>query len=213
MANEKPAKVENGQAESAQAEAQTSQMGGRGTSDATENAVDGDPGAPEVAEELSREELALMLEDARDKADGHWDAVLRAKADLDNLRKRTTRDIESAHKYGNERLVTELLPVLDSMELGLAATAEDGVDIVKVREGIELTLKMLVTAVGKLGVEEVNPLGEKFNPELHQAMTMQEAKGVEPGSVVTVFQKGYLLNGRLVRPALVIVAKETATGG
>ncbi len=207
MAHEKQAKVENVQPEIAPAEEQTPLKEGQEGPDATEEPVDGG----DSEEEVSRDELVLMLEDARDKADDHWDLVLRAKADLDNLRKRTARDIENAHKYGIERLVSELLPVLDSMELGLAAAAENGVDIVKVREGIELTLKMLVTAMAKLGVEEVNPLGEKFNPELHQAMTMQEAENVEPGGVATVVQKGYLLNGRLVRPAMVIVAKETAT--
>lgn len=166
--------------------------------------------AGEQTEELSPDKLVLMLEDARSKADQHWDALLRAKAELDNLRKRTARDVEKAHKFGLERFLTELLPVKDGMELGISAASEEGADVAKVQEGVELTLKMLATALEKFGIEEVDPQGEKFDPERHQAMTMQEAAGVEPGTVVSVIQKGYLLNGRLVRPALVIVAKEVA---
>ncbi|MCP4042766.1 MAG: nucleotide exchange factor GrpE [Gammaproteobacteria bacterium] len=158
-------------------------------------------------EQKSPEELALLLEEARNQADKHKNGLLRARAELDNLRKRTARDIENAHKYGIERLVTEMLPVRDSMELGVAAASEEGADIHKVQEGIELTLKMLIASMDKLGVEEVNPQGEKFDPELHQAMNVQEVEGAEPGSVVIVYQKGYLLNQRLVRPAMVIVAK------
>ncbi len=171
-------------------------------------------GAGEPAEarepELSPDKMVLLLEDARAKADEHWQALLRAKAEIDNLRKRSRRDVENAHKFGLEKFVAEVLPVLDSMELGLSAASEEGVDGEKVREGLELTLRMLQTAVDKFGVTEINPEGERFDPERHQAMTMQETDAVEPGTVVSVIQKGYLLNDRLVRPALVIVAKETA---
>ena len=159
--------------------------------------------------DVSPDKLALLLEDARAKADEHWQGLLRAKAEIDNLRKRSRRDVENAHKFGLERFVAEVLPVLDSMELGLSAASEEGVDGDKVREGLELTLRMLQAAVDKFGVAEVNPEGEKFDPERHQAMTMQETDAVDPGTVVSVIQKGYLLNERLVRPALVIVAKET----
>ncbi len=164
------------------------------------------------AEDVPPEKLALMLEDARAKADQHWDALLRVKADLENLRKRSQRDVENAHKFGLERFVGELLPVKDSLELGLSAASEKDADVTKVREGMELTLKMLATAMDKFGVEQVDPEGEKFDPEQHQAMTMQETDSAEPGTIVSVIQKGYLLNDRLVRPALVIVAKETEAG-
>jgi len=167
---------------------------------------------PAAGEEPSSEKLALMLEDARAKADEHWDALLRAKAEMDNLRKRAKRDVESAHKFGIERFVGELLPVKDSLELGLSAASDEQADVAKLREGMELTLKMLSTAMEKYGVEQLDPEGQKFDPERHQAMTMQETDSVEPGTVVSVIQKGYLLNDRLVRPALVIVAKETAAG-
>ncbi len=171
---------------------------------------DGNQPAPEP--QATPEKLTLLLEDARAKADDHWQALLRAKAEMENLRKRTRRDVENAHKFGLEKFVAEVLPVLDSMELGLSAASEEGVDTDKVREGMELTLKMLQTAVDKFGVSQVDPAGELFDPERHQAMTMQETDTVEPGTVVSVIQKGYVLNERLVRPALVIVAKAPSAG-
>jgi len=129
---------------------------------------------------------------------------MRARADADNLRKRTARDIENAHKFGQERFIAEMLPVKDSMDLGVAA-AETATDIATLREGMALTLKAFAQALEKLGVTEVNPQGEKFNPELHQAISMQPSD-TEPNTVVTVVQKGYCLHERLLRPALVIVA-------
>lgn len=155
----------------------------------------------------SSEELTRLLEAAQAKADENWDLVMRTRAEMDNLKKRTQRDIEKAHKYGQDSLLGELLPVRDSMELGINAALEDGTDLAKVREGMELTLKMLASALEKAGVEEVDPIGQKFDPERHQAMSMVQAEGVESGQVITVVQKGYLLNGRLIRPAMVIVAK------
>lgn len=157
--------------------------------------------------EPSPEALKAELEEARRIAESNWDAVLRARAELDNLRKRSERDLENAHKYGLERFVSELLPVKDSLELGLAAGAEDDPKLEKLREGMELTLKMFDAALEKFGVTEVSPEGETFNPEFHQAMTMQESKEQDSNTVLSVVQKGYLLNDRLIRPALVIVAK------
>ncbi len=171
-----------------------------------------DGNQPASEPQATPEKLTLLLEDARAKADDHWQALLRAKAEMENLRKRTRRDVENAHKFGLEKFVAEVLPVLDSMELGLSAASEEGVDTDKVREGMELTLKMLQTAVDKFGVSQVDPAGELFDPERHQAMTMQETDTVEPGTVVSVIQKGYVLNERLVRPALVIVAKAPSAG-
>jgi len=208
MGNEQRVSPQNGGQKSDPATEVPAAVSGQKGPSASEQAG----GAGEQTEELSPDKLVLMLEDARSKADQHWDALLRAKAELDNLRKRTERDVEKAHKFGLERFLTELLPVKDSMELGISAASEEGADVSKVREGVELTLKMLATAIEKFGIEEVDPQGEKFDPERHQAMTMQEAAGVEPGTVVSVIQKGYLLNGRLVRPALVIVAKSVAAG-
>jgi molecular chaperone GrpE len=165
-------------------------------------------GAQEGIQQPSYDEMVLMLEDARSKADEHWDQFLRAKAEVDNIRRRAERDLQNAHKYALERFVKELLPVLDSLELGLAATEGNSDEVAKIREGMELTLKMLSGAVGKFGVTDIYPLGKPFDPQLHEAMSMQESNKVEPGSVLMVIQKGYLLNDRLIRPAKVIVAKE-----
>ncbi len=166
------------------------------------------PTEEEAKAEPSKEELQLLLEDARSKADDHWNQVLRLQAELENLRKRSQRELENAHKYALEKFIQELLPVKDSLEMGLAAVGEgsDG-SAAKLREGMELTLKMLHTVLEKFGVKEIDPLGQPFDPELHQAMSMVESQDTEPNTVVTVMQKGYLLNDRLIRPAMVVVAK------
>ena len=150
--------------------------------------------------------LEAELEQARRELEEQQEQVLRTRADMDNLRKRTTRDLENAHKFALERFALELLPVRDSLELGLDAASADNADVAKLHEGSELTLKMLTTALEKSGIVEVAPEGEKFNPDLHQAMSTQPSSEVEPGQVMTVFQKGYTLNDRLLRPALVIVS-------
>ena len=178
--------------------------------DAREDLMEADDEAmPEVAgdEELGHAELTALLEDARGKADEHWDQVVRIQAEMDNLRKRTERDLANAHKFALERFANELLPVKDSLELGLAAFTAENPDPEKLREGVELTLQMLTAAMEKSAITEVNPENEAFNPDYHQAMSMQERDDVAPNTVVTVVQKGYLLNGRLIRPAMVIVSK------
>ncbi len=154
--------------------------------------------------EKSADSLEAQLEDAQAKATENWESYLRAKAEMDNLRRRNTRDVESAHKYGIEKFVTELLPVLDSMAMGLAtedASAES------LREGMEMTMNMLGKMLEKLSIEEIDPLNEKFDADKHQAMTMQPNADVEPNTVIAVMQKGYALNGRLIRPAMVMVSK------
>ena len=161
----------------------------------------------EGAEALPAPDLEMELQEARDEAAAHLEDLLRARAELENLRKRSARDVENAHKFGLERFMNELLPVKDSVELGLNAAADAEVDAEKLREGLELTLKLFNSATGKFGLEEVNPEGQSFDPEYHQAMSIQEVAGKEPGTVITVVQKGYLLNDRLLRPAMVIVAK------
>ncbi|MBN1377611.1 MAG: nucleotide exchange factor GrpE [Gammaproteobacteria bacterium] len=153
--------------------------------------------------------LQEQLELAQQKAEENWDLLLRARADLENLRKRSQRDIESAHKYGLEKIANELLAVRDSMELGLSVALES-TDVKSLHEGAELTLKMLAQVMERFGIQQVNPEKQKFNPELHQAMTLQESAELEPNTVVTVIQKGYTLNDRLLRPALVTVSKAPA---
>ncbi|MCL4316178.1 MAG: nucleotide exchange factor GrpE [Gammaproteobacteria bacterium] len=155
------------------------------------------------------QELHLLLEDARAKADAHWDQVLRARAELENFRKRAERDIEAAHKYGLERIIGELLPVLDSLESGLAAAAGQGA-VDKLVEGMTLTHKLLGNVLDKFNVKTLDPVGQKFDPKLHQAMSAVESSDSAPDTVLTVCQKGYLLHDRVIRPALVIVAKAPA---
>lgn len=161
----------------------------------------GDEGKSGVAD------LEGQIQEAKETAASHWDTVLRTRAELENFRKRSIRDLENAHKFGLERFVAELLPVKDSLELGIAATDEEVVEIDKIREGMALTLKMFSAALDKFGAKEINPEGEDFNPELHQAMLVQEVDDRPSGTVVQVVQKGYALNERLIRPAMVIVSK------
>ena len=174
----------------------------------------------EIAEEQSdagqgdvpdHAELTALLEDARGKADEHWDQCMRLQADIENQRKRGERDLANAHKYALERFAAELLPVKDSLEMGLAAFDGENAEIAKLKEGVELTLQMLGGALGKFEIKEVNPQDEPFNPEFHQAMSTQPRDDVAPNTVVTVVQKGCLLHDRLVRPAMVIVSQAPAT--
>ena len=154
--------------------------------------------------EKNADSLEAQLEDAQAKATENWEQYLRAKAEMDNLRRRNAKDVENAHKYGIEKFVSELLPVLDSMVMGLAiedASAQSQ------REGMKLTMNMLEKMMEKLGIEEIDPLNEKFNADKHQAMTMQPNADVEPNTVIAVMQKGYALNERLIRPAMVMVSK------
>ncbi len=163
-------------------------------------AGDGVGESPDGADEAARREIERL-----------GDEVLRLRAEMENLRRRSAREVEKAHKYGVERLVNELLPVKDSMELGLAA-AGPGAEIEKVRDGLALTLRLMATALEKFGLEEIDPAGEPFDPEFHEAMTMQPSADLAPNSVLEVFQKGYLLSGRLVRPAKVVVARAPQDG-
>ena len=157
-------------------------------------------------QETDIEALQNQLEKEKEQSQANRDSALRAQAEMENLRKRTVRDIENAHKYALDKFVNELLPVIDSLELGLTA-AESTENNDDLREGMNLTLQMFYTAMEKFGVKTIAPQGEKFNPEQHEAISMQEIEGSESGTVVTIMQKGYELNGRLVRPAMVVVAK------
>jgi len=161
-------------------------------------------------DEPDHAELTSLLEDARGKVDEHWNQCMRLQADIENLHKRGERDLANAHKYGLERFAAELLPVKDSLEMGLAAFDTDNAEIEKLKEGVELTLQMLGNALERFEIKEVNPQDEPFNPDFHQAMSMQPRDDVEPNTVVTVVQKGYQLHDRLIRPAMVIVSQAPA---
>ena len=146
------------------------------------------------------ESLQSELLEAKDQA-------LRAVAELQNAQRRARMDVEKAHKFALEKFVNDLLPVADNLERAITASEQDNAELAAVVEGVELTLKTLVDALKKHGVEPVDPAGEPFDPESSQAMTMVPNPDVEPNTVIDVFQKGYRLSGRLVRPAMVVVAK------
>jgi molecular chaperone GrpE len=174
----------------------------------TENETVVEPPHTEVAEhEPTVEELQQALAQAEQKAQENWDKAVRAQAEMENLKRRTQKDLEDAHKFALTGFAKELLPVLDSLVLGLQAAAGDSEEVKKFREGSELTIKQFESVFAKFKIETIDPIGQPFNAEQHQAMTMQAVEGVEPNTVVNVFQKGYMLNGRLLRPAMVVVAK------
>jgi molecular chaperone GrpE len=160
-----------------------------------------------AGEAFSPEELIERLDQAEKKATDNWDQLLRTKAEMDNIRRRTQKDLENAHKFALEKFITELLGVRDSLEMGVTASQQENVTLESLREGSEMTLTMLAGLFEKFNVVELNPEGEKFNPEHHQAMSMQPNAELEPNTVMAVMQKGYLLNDRLVRPAMVMVSK------
>jgi molecular chaperone GrpE len=161
---------------------------------------------PETASQLVElERVQLALGEAEERAKNHWEQYLRAVADLDNVRKRAQRDIESANRYGLEKFAQELLPVRDSLEL--AVQSGDKADARSLKQGQEATLQLLVKALEKIGIVTINPIGEPFDPTRHEAMLAQPSNTAEPNSVLQVVQPGYELNGRLLRPARVIVAK------
>ena len=155
------------------------------------------------------DELAAALTAAVAEAEEHRNQVLRVRADMENLKRRHAAELEKAHKYALDSFVRELLQVRDSLELGRGAAME-GADIDTLREGTDLTLKLLGDVMDKFGVAKLDPINQPFDPEFHQAMSMQPRADVPPNTVVGVIQKGYTLNGRLVRPALVLVSQQSS---
>ncbi|KFL38018.1 nucleotide exchange factor GrpE [Arenimonas donghaensis] len=162
-----------------------------------------DAQAPEDAPDLDTDSLANELEQLRGALGDLREEALRERAELENQRKRLARDVDQARRFANEKLLSQLLPVLDSLEAGLKA-AGDATGPLK--DGLELTLRQLLKVGEDNGLAQINPEGEAFDPEWHQAISQLESPGAEPGSVLQVFQKGYALNERLLRPALVVVA-------
>lgn len=154
------------------------------------------------------EALAKAFEENKNKAEDNWNLYLRARADIENVRRRAQSDIENAHKYSIEKFARELLAVVDSLEHGLAIPVPE--DAKALHEGMELTLKLLLDTLDKYGVKSINPVGETFNPASHEALSMQVSNEVEPNKILFVAQKGFLLHDRVIRPARVIVAKAAA---
>ena len=167
---------------------------------------DAENAAEQPKDEGQADDQETLLAELQAKADENWDRYLRAAAEAENVRKRAARDVEHARKYALESFGRDMLAVKDSLEMGLEAA--ESADADALREGSQATLKLLGGTLERYGIEVVDPVGEPFDPELHEAMSMQPSGDVEPGSVLTVIQKGYTLNGRLLRPARVIVAAE-----
>jgi molecular chaperone GrpE len=161
--------------------------------------------------EQPKDELSLLreqLEAAEAAAGMAKDELLRVQAEMQNLRRRTEQDIEKAHKFGQEKFSIELLSVMDNLERSSAAAEASEDEAVKaIKEGVELTLKGFIDCFKRFNIEPVDPLGEPFDPQLHQAMSIQEIPDAEPNSVIAVMQKGYTLHGRVIRPAMVMVSK------
>ncbi|HSO84512.1 nucleotide exchange factor GrpE [Thiocapsa sp.] len=172
--------------------------------------VDAEGDRASAAQPPTSEELQAGLAAARAEAESLRDQALRVRAEMENLRRRHAVELEKAHKYALDSFVRELLQVRDSLELGHDAALAEGADIAKLREGTELTLKLLGDVMDRFGVAPVDPIEQPFDPEFHQAMTMQPRSDLPPNTVVAVMQKGYTLNGRLVRPALVMVSQQAS---
>jgi molecular chaperone GrpE len=167
-------------------------------------ATDGDA-ATDTAQIVDVETLQQQYEAAKTKADENWDQYLRLQAEMDNLRKRSTKQVEDAHKFASQKIVEALLPVIDSLEMGMQAEG----DLDSIREGMNLTMQQFESVMEKFSITVVNPLGEVFNPDLHQAMSMQPCENQENNTISMVMQKGYTLSGRLIRPAMVMVCKNS----
>ena len=157
--------------------------------------------------EAGDESIEQQLEAAQATIKEYWEQILRLKAEIDNNRKRSTRDVENAHKFALRNFAESLLPILDSMEMGGKAATAENASLESIVEGTELTMSMFIQVLEKHGLRQIDPVGEPFDPEQHQAISMVEDKKAESNTVVSVMQKGFLLNDRLVRPAMVVVAK------
>ena len=160
-----------------------------------------------VLQEITVESVQAELEMALAKVDEQQADVLRAQADAQNTRRRSEQDVAKAHKFGQEKLMTEVVSLLDNLGRAIEAGSADGASLAGLLEGVQMSQKMLLDGLKKFNVDQLDPHGEPFNPELHEAMTAVSNPDLEPNTVMEVFQKGYTLNGRLVRPAMVVVSK------
>lgn len=160
-----------------------------------------------VLEHPSYKQLEEKLNQTEQKSQEHWDNWLRTKAEFENLERRTEREITNAHKYSLEKFANEILIIIDNLERSLTAKAADHEKLKDFYDGIELTLKLFLEILQKFGITPVNPLGEVFNPEQHMAVMTKEDTNTKSNTILEVVQKGYWLKDRLLRPALVVVAK------
>lgn len=172
---------------------------------------------PDLEENLDVEQLQSKISQlhsdliaAENKANEHWELLLRTKADEENIRRRARIDVENAHKYGIERFARSMLNVADSLERGIESSNVNNEQIVKsLKDGMDLTLKLLLDTLDQFGIKTLNPIGEMFNPVQHEAISTQESQEATPNSILVVVQKGFIMHDRVLRPAKVIVAKQT----
>ncbi|XOZ33076.1 nucleotide exchange factor GrpE [Halomonadaceae bacterium KBTZ08] len=185
-----------------------------GESAGAEDAAPEPGAAEEAASSEGGEGEAAQL---REQLEQQKEEVMRAKAEMQNIRRRADIDVEKAHKFGIEKFVKELLPVVDSLEKAVESTQGQEVQneevLTRIKEGVDMTLDMFVGALSKFNVEQINPVGEPFDPQKHEAMSMVPSNEAEPNTVIAVMQKGYLLHDRVVRPAMVMVAKADDSEG
>jgi len=172
-----------------------------------DEALENSEEALEQAQDAVSEDIEALLAESRTEAEKHKDMALRIQADMENLRRRTRLDVENAHKYALNKFVDALVPAMDSMEMGMDAASKEDASVESIREGIDMTFKQLLDVLAEFNVERIDPKGEKFDPQFHEAMTMIPSPEHESNTVVDVIQKGYSLNERLIRPARVIVAQ------
>lgn len=172
--------------------------------------TESDAPSPQGLDHPDYQALQDKLTETEQKVHEYWEARTRAIAELDNVRKRSDRDVENAHKFAVERIINDLLAVLDSLEQALGTTETDEGEGSTTQEGIKLTVQLFLSTLDKYNVKQISPEGEAFDPNQHEAMSMQPSDEVAPGTVLQVFQKGYLLHDRVIRPARVIVSKENS---
>lgn len=158
-------------------------------------------------DEVIESNIELELQQAQEKNEDYWDQIMRLKADIENNRKRSDRDIENAHKYALRNFIEALLPIVDSMEMGQVAAHAEKASLESIREGVDLIMNMFVQVLENQGLVKFDPKGETFDPDQHQAISMVEDKKAKSNTIISVVQKGFILNDRLVRPAMVVVAK------
>ncbi|MDN3650687.1 nucleotide exchange factor GrpE [Reinekea marina] len=163
--------------------------------------------ASEAVESEESDDLAAQLASAQEEAAKYKDQFIRSEAEMANLRRRVEKDVENAHKFGQEKISKELLSVADNLERAILASESDSAEVKALKEGVEMTLKGLLDVFAKFNIVAIDPQGEPFDPQLHQAMSMVENPDVEPNTVIAVMQKGYTLHDRLIRPAMVMVSK------
>jgi molecular chaperone GrpE len=171
---------------------------------------DESPDETQAAAEIDTDEgvsIEQQLEKAQTTIKDYWDQIMRLKAEMENNRKRSGRDLENAHKFALRNFAESLLPIVDSMEMGQQAAEAENASLSSIVEGTQLTMSMFIQVLEKHGLKAIDPVGELFDPEQHQAISMIEDENSESNTVISVMQKGFILNERLVRPAMVVVAK------